>query len=143
MSETFHTRVLVDSGPLVAIFRQKDQHHRACVETLAHIVPPLLTSWPVLTEAAYLLRDSTAATEKLMAGPVMGLFRILPLEAEDLPAMSGLLRKYHKLGAQLADVSLVHLADREGIHTVFTLDRRDFRVFRRAGNRSFQLLPSA
>jgi predicted nucleic acid-binding protein len=58
-----------------------------------------------------------------------------------MPAMQELSHKYHKLGAQLADISLVHLASREELTTVFTLDRRDFSVFRGPGNQSFLLLP--
>ncbi len=136
-----YTRVLVDAGPLVAIFRQPDRQHNLCVATLREIVPPLLTSWPALTEAAYLLRDSSHAIERLLAGPVEGLFRILPLEESELPAMHSLLRKYRRLQLQLADASLVYLAHREGIRTIFTLDRRDFTVIRGPGNRPFRLLP--
>ena len=141
MSDELYTRVLVASGPLVAIFRSQDSDHERCVEALARIVPPLLTSWPVITEAAYLLRNSSPAVDKLLSGPRVGLYRILPLDEGDLPALEGLLRKYRKLGAQLADISLVYLAAREGFTTVLTLDRRDVSVFRGPKNQAFRLLP--
>jgi predicted nucleic acid-binding protein len=134
-------RVLVDAGPLVAIFRERGHHHHECVNILSGIAPPLLTSWPVITEAAFLLRDSAQAVERLLAGSAQGLYRIMPLAEDELPALSGLLRKYRRLGIQLADATLVHLAQRENLETVFTLDRRDFSVLRGRANRPFRLLP--
>ncbi|MBI1904580.1 MAG: PIN domain-containing protein [Planctomycetia bacterium] len=133
--------MLVDAGPLVAIFRRDDQHHAACLDALRTIVPPLLTSWPVVTEAAWLLRGSPPALQKLLSGPADALFQFLPLDETSLPELATLLGKYRNLQVQLADVSLVHLAVREKIDTVFTLDRRDFSVMRGAGNRAFRLLP--
>ncbi|MCE9547563.1 MAG: PIN domain-containing protein [Planctomycetia bacterium] len=136
-----HACVLVDTGPLVAILHRNDAHHAACVEALKSIAPPLLTCWPVLTEAAWLLRDSSKATEQLLSGAASGLLRLLPLEEDALPALSGLMRKYRRLGVQLADVALVHLAHRERINTIFTLDRRDFNVLRGSAGKPFRLLP--
>ncbi|MGD9633321.1 MAG: type II toxin-antitoxin system VapC family toxin [Pirellulales bacterium] len=132
---------MVDTGPLVAIRRGADEHHQRCVASLREIVPPLLTSWFVIAEAAYLLRESNAAVERLLQGPELGIYRILPLAESDLPSLSALVRKYRNLRPQLADVSLVHLANRESLETVFSLDRRDFQVFRTAKGKRLQLLP--
>jgi hypothetical protein len=136
----FH-HVLVDTGSLVAIHRRADEHHERCVDSLQRIIPPLLTSWLVIAEAAYLLRDSAAVVERLLRGPELGIYRILHIAETDLPAMSSLVRKYRDLRPQLADVSLVHLAGRESIDTVFTLDRRDFNVYRTAAGKRLRLLP--
>lgn len=141
IERNLHARVLVDAGPLVAIFRERDWQHATCIATLNTIMPPLLTAWPILTEAAYLLRDSAEGIEKLLAGPADGLYRILPLSEDEMPAIAALMRKYRRLGTQLADASLAYLAHREGLDTVFTLDRRDFSVLRGPRNRPFQLLP--
>lgn len=123
-------RLLVDTGPIVAILVESDQYHEVCVETLRQIQTPLLTCWPVITEAAWLLREYPMALRRLLSS-FRGLpFQLLPLGEPDLLAIDTILHKYRELGVQLADASLVHLANREGIDTIFTLDRRDFTVLR-------------
>jgi predicted nucleic acid-binding protein len=134
-------RVLLDAGPLVALLSSSDSFHVRCVEVLKSIEPPLYTSWPVLTEAAWLLRSKPALVERLLASGNTGLFKILPLTEEDGLAISAILKRYRNLKPQLADASLVYLAQREGIDTVFTLDLRDFHVYRYSAKRSFIVLP--
>jgi len=134
-------RVLVDTGPLVAIFSEKDVFHLSCVEALKGLAQPLLTCWPVLTEAAWLLRFDPAAVEKLLHARAAGLYQVLPLDEEDAQAIAVILKQYRKLRPQLADAALVHLAKRERIGTIFSLDQRDFRVYRPAPGRAFHIVP--
>ena len=134
-------RVLLDTGPLVAILSERDEHHDACVEQLRQLTPPLLTCWPVITEAAWLLRLDVTAVQRMLAGFDVGLLELLPLGEEAAPWVSDFVTRYSNLGVQLADACLVYLAEREGIQTVFTLDRRDFTVYRFGKNKSFTLIP--
>ena len=132
---------LVDTGPLVAIVSGDDEHHEACAAALAALPAPLLTCWPVLTEAAWLLRRRPDALAKLFESFDAGLLALLPLDDAAVPWIAAFLRRYESLGAQLADAALVYLAEREGIRTVFTLDRRDFSVYRLKRKRGLKLLP--
>jgi predicted nucleic acid-binding protein len=134
-------RVLVDTGPLVALASESDEHHQSCVATLARLSPPLLTCWPVLTEAAWLLRKHSAARAKLFDAFEAGLLQLLPLDNDALPWIERFMHRYESIEAQLADGALVHLAQRERIHTIFTLDRRDFLVYRLKGNRTLRVIP--
>lgn len=70
-----------------------------------------------------------------------GLLAILNLDAADAAAIAIVMKRFRKLKPQLADAALVHLAQREKIDTIFTLDRRDFRVYRTRSNRALKLLP--
>jgi predicted nucleic acid-binding protein len=134
-------QVLVDTGPIVAILSASDEHHGPCVEQLRSIKGPLLTCWPVLIEAAWLLRTYSSALRMLMSSFEGRPFELLPLDEADLSGIAGILAKYQGLGIQLADASLVHLANREGIETIFTLDRRDFSVLRLARGKKLRVIP--
>jgi predicted nucleic acid-binding protein len=135
-------RVLADTGPLVAILSRRDQHHRACVDALREMPGPLFTCWPVITEATWLLRHDSDAVERLLSSLNTGFLELLPLTSEDARPIAAILKKYRDIDAQLADAALVHLAARDGLDTVFTLDRRDFAVYRLPRGRRFRVLPN-
>src|SRR5262249_51369617 len=124
-----------------ALVSADDAQHGVCVETLATLTAPLFTCWPVLTEAAWLLRRQPGAMQKLFDAFDKDLFALLSLGPEAVGPISRILQRYESMGAHLADAALVPLADREGIASVFTLDRRDFSVYRLKRNRPLKLLP--
>lgn len=134
-------RVLVDTGPLVAILSSVDQHHGSCVETLRHLPGPLLSCWPVITEAAWLLRAHPKAIQQLLRSIDSGFLELLSLAGTEATAIAKVVKRYEDMRPQLADAALVYLADREGIDTIFTLDRRDFSVYRSARKRPFRIVP--
>lgn len=134
-------RILVDTGPLVAILSSRDQYHEVCVEQLRELSPPLLTCWPVITEVVWLLRDHPTAVQKLLGSFNGGFLHLLDFDEEAMPWIAAFLRRYQNIRSQLADAALVYLADREGIERVFTLDKRDFTLYRLRRNRRFQLFP--
>jgi uncharacterized protein len=135
-------RVLVDTGPLVAILSSRDEHHDECVEQLRRLMPPLLTTWPVITEAAWLLRGEPTAIQRLLSGFAGGMLKLAAFDETAMPWVARFVHRYRKLTAQVADASLMYLAEHEGIRTIFTLDRRDFSVYRLSRNRSLTLIPA-
>lgn len=133
-------RVLVDTGPLVALRNIRDQH-RSRIEVLAKDLPDqLMTSWPVLTEVAYLLRTHPDEVQIVLNSLRSGLLVILPLTAADAEPISVILRKYADHSLSLADASLMHLAERESIDEIFTLDAKDFYSFESQAVRRSPLL---
>jgi predicted nucleic acid-binding protein len=111
------------------------------VAELANLPVPLFTCWPVLAEAFWLVRQNQNAIAGLFRGFAENLWALAPIGPEALPWLEAFLKRYEKIRAQLADASLVYLAEREGIDTVFTLDRRDFSVYRLGKNRRFRIIP--
>jgi predicted nucleic acid-binding protein len=134
-------RILIDTGPIVAILSEDDEHHDRCREALTALTPPLLTCWPVVTEAAWLLRKRPDTLNKMFEGFAGGFFALVPLNADDLPAVAAMMKRYESSGLQLADAALARLAERENIRTVFTTDRRDFSIIRLKRNRALKIIP--
>ena len=117
---------VVDTGPLVAILRDREAAHGRCVATLRELKPPLLTCWPVLTEAAWLLRHDPGGVRASGALVLSAAVKLVPLDEVALGWMVALMERYAPIGAQLADAGVMYLAEREKLEIIFTLDRRDF-----------------
>jgi predicted nucleic acid-binding protein len=134
--------VLVDTGPLVALLDRSDPYHVNCQETLRSIDDSLVTVWPVVTETTYMLRAYWPAQDALWEMIETGAVEILPLGIDDVPRMRDLMRKYRDLPMDLADAALVRVAERERLRRIFTLDRRDFQIYRPSRIGRFAVLPS-
>jgi predicted nucleic acid-binding protein len=134
--------ILVDAGPLIALIDRKDVHHKVCRDALPDLSGPLVTTWPTLTEAVYLLgeRIGWSAQESLWRVVLRGDLEIHPIEGPLLKRTHDLMKKYRDLPMDWADATLVALAESKHIHRVFTLDA-DFRVYRLQGRKPFELVP--
>lgn len=122
--------ILVDTGPLVALFDPRDDAHQEARRRLANIREPLVTTIPVLTEVFHLLdpgsRGAVAVQEFIEAGGVSVWF----LLAAALSRAFELMRRYADHPMDLADASLVVAAEHLKTTRVFTLDRADFLTYR-------------
>jgi hypothetical protein len=134
--------VLVDTGPLVAVLDRSDPDHASCVDTLQSIEERLVTVWPVITEAMYLLRTFQTAQDALLEMVDSNVVEVLTFETGDISRIRELIRKYRDLPMDFADAALVRVAEREKISRIFTLDRRDFQVYRPSRLGRFSILPA-
>ena len=141
MTETFFTNVLIDTGPLVAILDRSDPYHELCSGTLRLIQPPMLTTWPMLTEVAWLLRDQPKGLQRLYGGVQTGFFRTVALSESALAEIASIQKRFQTLRPQLADMTLLLLAEREKWNTIFTLDRCDFTAMQKKSKPKLVLLP--
>jgi predicted nucleic acid-binding protein len=133
--------VLLDTGPLVAILHESDQYHALCVDQAKQLAGPVWSCWPVVTEAAWLLRNVPDGLTRLFSMISQGDLTLLDLDASAAAWMDARRGLYESLRPQLADLCLLYLADRERVRHVFTLDRRDFSVYRDRNHQPFDLLP--
>jgi hypothetical protein len=132
--------IAVDTGPIVALFDKNDDKHHICVEAFKAIREPLITTWPVITEAFHLLGFSHTVQDNLWEFIERGTVLIYDPDKTFAKICRELMRKYHDLPMDLADASLVAVADAENIRTIFTLDK-DFKVYKTKQNKHFKLLP--
>lgn len=133
--------ILVDTGPLVALLDRSDPSHQNCRKAFQGLTDDLVTVWPVLTEAMYLLNSSWDAQSALCDLVITGPVGILPLLDDDMVRIKELMEKYQDLPMDLADAVLVCVAEREKIRRVFTLDRKGFNVYRPSRLGHFLLIP--
>jgi len=118
-----------------------DQFHKKCVATLKVLREPLVTVWPAVTEAMYLLGDLPKAQEALWEMLARGVLQFLPLDLTEVPRIRELMSKYADRPMGLADAALVRVAEREGIRQIFTVDRKDFSVYRLHGRVRPNIIP--
>jgi len=133
--------ILIDTGPLVALFDKSDRYHRRCKKTLASVQEPLLTTWPVITEVMYLLSFSLRAQELCFDFIEAGGVEVYPTPASHIQRIHRLIKEYADLPMDLADASLVTLAEDQRTHTIFTLDHKDFRIYIPKHTKRFHLIP--
>jgi predicted nucleic acid-binding protein len=136
--------VLIDAGPLIALFAADDRHHDtldAQIASLADEGLRLLTTWPCVVEAAYLL-DPPHRFD-MLDWIELGGVQIYPFESHHLADMIGWMRRYTEMGKRemdLADASLYWLATETGIVDILTIDTADFRRYRLPDGKAFHLL---
>lgn len=122
--------ILVDTGPLVALFDPADADHGRCVDTLRTIEQPIATTVPVLTEAFHLLGPASLGARRLAEFIAGEGLRVLFLDEDGLTRAFALMAQYADAPMDLADASLVTMAERLDLSTVFTIDRSDFFTYR-------------
>ena len=127
--------IIVDTGPLVALFRRRDRHHTRVVRFLREHPCLLVTTCHVVTEAWHLLSD--AARLDMMRWIDAGGAAMFEIDAGGAKRMLALLQKYRDRPMDIADASLVILAERIGVNEILTVDRADFDVYRLPGGRGF------
>jgi uncharacterized protein len=132
---------LIDTGAILAIVDARDRWHQACLEALQSVRLPLLTTAPVLTETFHLIGKNTRDVEKMWDFVRSGALSLRPTNDSDLPALQGLMAQYADRPMDFADATLVHLAARESVSLILTVDRDDFETYRLPGRKRFTILP--
>lgn len=128
--------ILADTGPLVALFDPADGEHGRCVDRLKRLDEALATTVPVLTEAFHLLCPDSHGALRLMDFVDDGGLGVWFLDDPALARAFELMRRYDNVPMDFADATLVAAAEVLSTLKVFTLDRKDFGVYRvRRGHR--------
>ncbi len=133
--------ILCDAGPLIALADDKDQHHHQCLAAFRRLNEPLGTIWPAIAEAMFILSGKLDCQDYVWKMLERGVPHLLRLDLEDLPRIRELIHKYADLPMDLADAALIRVAERDAIQTIFTVDKKDFQVYRLYGRIRPTLIP--
>jgi predicted nucleic acid-binding protein len=132
---------LLDTGPLVALLSPRDDAHAACVDFFSSLRGRLFTSEAVLTEAAHLCDRRPGGAVTCVDFFLRGAAVLVPLDARRLAACRALMVRYADVPMDLADATLVALADQLSVGQVLTLDLRGFSAYRWRRNKRFTIAP--
>jgi uncharacterized protein len=134
--------IIADTGFFVAVANRRDGSHARAVELLRSLKEGLVTTWPVVTEATHLIghRVGVDALLAFVGGARNGAFTVFDLTEQMWPRIEALMRRYRTLPMDLADASLVILAEENDDGRILSTDRRDFRTYRWKNRKPFQNL---
>ena len=136
--------ILVDAGPLIALFSITDKHHQkydGLVKTLSEDGLRLLTTWPCIVEASYLLEPPSIY--QLLAWIELGGVIVYPFSTDNLGIIVESMKTYTETGKRemnFADSTLYWLASETGITNIMTVDERDFLRYRLPNGSHFTIL---
>lgn len=133
------SRILVDTGPLVALLNRRDHHHAWVKAQLRTMAPPLDTCEAVLSETCYLLRQVPGGPEAVLELITKGLVSVSFSLQDEAKVIQRLIQRYTDVPMDLADACMVRLAELHEPSVIFTLDS-DFRIYRKHGRTVLPIL---
>jgi hypothetical protein len=137
--------LIADTGFYYALADRRDRHHLRACQVLGTLTEPLITTWPVLTETTHLMtrRLSADVAIQFMANVADGFSLIHAFDAAEVRRMGELMQRHASLPMDLADASLVLLAEGLGHGRILSTDQRDFETYRFKNRQPFRnlLLP--
>lgn len=134
---------LTDAGPLIALIDAGEPDHDRCHDALERLELPLLTTWPAFTEAIYLLGQAAGwpGQDALWKMIRRGALTLGELDRELALRCAELMDRYRDHPMDLADATLLALAEARDLRTIFTLDEH-FLSYRLASRRHLHVVPA-
>lgn len=118
---------IADTGFLVAFANKRDMHHGWAVELASHVTDPLLTCEAVIAETAFRLRDAALVLNMIASGLITVSFRA----ENEFEHLKNLALRFKNRSPDFADLCLIRMSELYPKHTLLTIDRDDFKVYRR------------
>ena len=132
-------RVVLDTGPLVALLNARDAYHPWALEVFAEITPPLLTCESVISEACFLLRRTNHGPDAALELIDRGVIALAFSAADEMRSVRQLMRRYEALPMSLADACLVRMTELDARATVLTIASH-FSTYRRNGRQRIPVI---
>jgi uncharacterized protein len=116
--------ILADTGPLVALFLKRDRYHQRVKSFTKTATGRLITTWPVLTEVCFFL--NAAGKHAFFDFIATGALNVVQIETKDLAAIGAIIARYGEHDIDVADASLLWLAEQRDVREIITIDRKEF-----------------
>jgi predicted nucleic acid-binding protein len=133
---------LIDTGAILALLDADDRWHDRCREALTSLRLPLATTAAVLAELFHLLGDRPNDVGVAWRFLRSGAVTVLPITDGDRGGLEELMRRYRDRPMDFADATLVHVAKREALSTILTIDHDDFETYRIGKRSQFRIVPA-
>lgn len=134
-------KILIDSGPLIALFDSSDRYHKKAVEFIKTNKFQLITTIASITETLHLLDFNRNAQIDFLEWVSRDAVEVYSIENADFNRIKDLTEKYRDLPMDFADSCLVFLAEKLSLNTIATIDR-DFSIYRIKGKKKFKIILS-
>jgi len=121
--------ILVDSGPLIALFDKTDTYHLSVLEFLKSFQGKLVTTWAVLTEVSHMLDFNLQAQIDFLKWVEMGGVEVYDISQNKLSHIIEMMQKYTNVPMDLADATLLYVAQTQNIKKILSIDS-DFDIYR-------------
>jgi predicted nucleic acid-binding protein len=132
-------KTLIDSGPLIALFDKNDKYHHKVLEFLKTYNGELITSWSVITEVSHMLDFNLQVQIDFLKWIELGGITIYDISQDNISQIRVMMEKYIDIPMDLADASLIYMANRENITTIVSIDS-DFYIYRTSKKQSLNNL---
>lgn len=134
---------VVDTGFVVALLNTNDKYHQAAVTVYKSLSDKVLLPQTVLAETAYLVgKFGNGAIVPFLRGLRRSRFQLYPLTEQDLTFVAGILEQYEDSRIDFVDATVMAVAESHKLQLIFTIDHRDFSIYRPKNVDYFSLLPS-
>ena len=122
-------KTLIDSGPLIALFDKSDKYHHLVLEFLKTFRGELITTWSVMTEVSHMLDFNLHVQIDFLKWIELGGITVYNISRNEISQIRVMMEKYIDIPMDLADASLMYVANREKIKTIVSIDS-DFDIYR-------------
>lgn len=122
-------KTLIDSGPLIALFDRSDKYHDKCLDFIKSYSGELITSWSVITEVSHMLDFNLQVQIDFLKWCELGGIKVYDIPHSDITNIRVMMEKYIDIPMDLADASLMYIANKENIKDIISIDS-DFDIYR-------------
>ncbi|MBL0708730.1 MAG: PIN domain-containing protein [Sulfurimonas sp.] len=122
-------KTLIDSGPIIALFDKSDKYHLQTIEFMKTFTGELISSWSVITEVSHMLDFNLKVQIDFLKWVELGGITLYEIDQNDISDIRVMMEKYLDIPMDLADASLIYIANKEKIKNIISIDS-DFDIYR-------------